>query len=160
MEEKSTETSVIEVDGHATLETKVYHIESNKDSNAIVQEAKGVFSREFNIRYEELIGRKLSRDGSDMWVSVTPKVWKKMKEQNEKEENNDEETNSVKSCPHCESASFYLNHDKDMPDYLCRECEKRFDSPKERENRSTSPHGRSGSAKKLLEANPEDVLGE
>lgn len=68
-------TAYKEVDGTATLTTRVFHVESTKDNGAVVQECKRRFTDEYGIAYNSLKGHTLHRDGNDVWVSITPKVW-------------------------------------------------------------------------------------
>lgn len=68
-------TASKDVDGQASLMSRVFRIESSKDSGAVVQECKRKYSSDYNVPYNSLTGHTLFRDGTEVWVSITPNVW-------------------------------------------------------------------------------------
>jgi len=68
-------TAYKEVDGPATLSTRVFKLETTKDNGAAVQESKRRYTDEYGVPYNSLKGHTLHREGNVVWVSITPKVW-------------------------------------------------------------------------------------
>lgn len=78
-DEEVSFTEEIQIDPEATLQTRVYYVQSSKKSAAVVQEIKRKFAEEYNVEYNQLRGHMLNRDGYNVWVSITPRVWDDVK---------------------------------------------------------------------------------
>lgn len=66
-------------------------------------------------------------------------------------------------CPNCSSPRYHVNRDSDhrggaeaAGKYRCKECSTPFEDPDSRERRSTG-ETRNGLAKRLADADPDDV---
>lgn len=71
----------------------------------------------------------------------------------------------VSACPHCNTHRISVNSggsmssNKDAPPFRCRECHEGFDEPNHRPPRTAQSRAPSGLARRLLEADPDEVSG-
>jgi len=67
--------SEMEVDGDATLSARVYRVETNREAQEVIRQAKRDYADEYNVEYSQLVGRLLDSEMYEKVVLVVKASW-------------------------------------------------------------------------------------
>ena len=68
--------SGMNIDGDATLSARVYRVETNREAQEVIRQAKRDYADEYNVEYSQLIGRLLDSEMYEKVVLVVKASWK------------------------------------------------------------------------------------
>ena len=68
--------SGMDIDGDATLSARVYRVETNREAQEVIRQAKRDYADEYNVEYSQLVGRLLDSDMYEKVVLVVKASWK------------------------------------------------------------------------------------
>jgi len=67
--------SGLNVDGDATLSARVYRVETNREAQEVIRQAKRDYADEYNVEYSQLVGRLLDSSEYEKVVLVVKENW-------------------------------------------------------------------------------------
>ena len=68
--------SGMDIDGDATLSARVYRVETNREAQEVIRQAKRDYADEYNMEYSQLVGRLLDSEMYKKVVLVVKASWK------------------------------------------------------------------------------------
>lgn len=68
--------SGMDIDGDATLSARVYRVETNREAQEVIRQAKRDYADEYNVEYSQLVGRLLDSEMYKKVVLVVKASWK------------------------------------------------------------------------------------